>query len=370
MKFVRSLFLIPALALSTIAKADNPKSYKGADLYFKMQNYYSFEMDVVENTKDKLILKSSKVSKKHIFYLQPSKSTKESNPYSRFDISDTIPWTVDDTISLNLNLEGLTNYDSSFWFKNTSLDFSEKYVPYSKPISILDEVLNNKTSLNKDLVDLLFKRTVYMTSEYVLSKPFKDENVFSKVFDEKISVNNSFNKAERSQDLNINAKNLSFYIRGMSSEQLNATKVNAFYFGYSHLFADYMYRSLVKNIDTNYAYKVLDLTGVFPKRFRRYHKDIDWQIEMAPNWPAFKMIEDPKTKDDGLRCERASTTKFICRFDIEYSIEFVMPKSDEPTAYYPPFITNYLKKENYTAEMLDEGIKHINLDSLKHFKRK
>lgn len=373
MKFISSLFLIPVLSFTTILRAEGQSSFAGATILFKMQNHYRFEMDVLENTSDKLILKSSKVFKKHSYSFEPSDNTREDNPYIKFNYSHTTEESEDPSSSLDMSLKDFTTSNGTYWFPKSNLNFSEKYVPYSNPATIVNANLKKRGNVAQETRDLILKNVIHSSTEYVFSEAFNggyEEDVQSKFFDKKFVTRNHFNRSEMSQNLNIEAQNFSFYADEMSSNRLNARAVDSFNLGFSYSFAEKIYNSLIRYNNLNYAYLMLHLTSVLPIGLDRYD-DVNstWEQERASKWPPFKMVKD-SNNNTGLFCYRKSKRKFSCNFIIEFNIAFNMPNSDQIRKYlfYPGFVSRYLKKRFQTNNNFEQESKNIDLNSLEHFK--
>jgi hypothetical protein len=368
MKLLSLLLVGPCLFYSVFATAETQRNFSRGNILFEMKKHYRFEMKVDKNTKDSLNLYSTKVFKKAEYSYKPTRITDKASPYYNFRHTEPGEETEDDTVSLHLYLSDFYKYNDSHWFRKSLLQFREKFVPYSNAANMMNLALHRAKVTDKNTRDTLLKRTVWLTSEYALSKPYNDVDVESKVFNQVTRTSNHINEWERSQNLSIEAENFSFFARG-NAKSLNAKSLDSFYFGNTHhSLTRNMYNSLWKNDDVNYSYLMLMLTNVLPVKVSRYSEDLSMVQDIRRKWPAYDNIENPNTGDEDLKCVRNSKTSFTCYYSIVNNVLLTMPSSTElESNHYPAFIINALKKNKVSHEEFEEGVKGVDLNSLKHF---
>lgn len=377
------LLILPILLSITTTYAHAVKNeYFDTDfstefIEIKERVYYTFEMNAVEYKKDVLKLRTTKAFKKTWLQYKPfNDDIDPSSPYANLSGTIESPKQQDDSISLEIDLLDLTEFDPAeygrrgekhYWAGDTRFKFTEVTRPAIQiQHALKDAPLKDKYTIpgfpevyhNEDLL----KKHLFLSTAHTL-EPYnhKRNGVFS---EESYQTNKTASMRDLSFTTEVMTKGFNAYPRKTSRSRENFKYFKHFYLARTGSYlaealnetnhmARYMY----------YSYLIYEKLGIFPvtsksKTWIDHENSGSVYFDRHP----YRLIpNDPeKIYDDWgfVECKNIKRKKYQCYFVIEYNTRVYMPASDfSGTNPYPAHVIYHVLYQNRKYEN-DEKIRH------------
>jgi hypothetical protein len=336
-----SLLLLSAFVLSNTAFSAEVQEFKRGYVDFVEITNYTFEMKVTGQSKYSLNLASDKVMKQTTIKFSPTYDELDT-PYKNFKFEKALPAQLDDTVSLSIDLDDLTENRSSLWFNETNVKLKETYSPTSTVVGTINNLAKAHNINDKAAVERTIKEHLYLASKYTEQNPYSKRRVKSGKYDQ-INETSTTDNNDLSQDVNVQFQNATVYVDDMEKDETRTQYIDSFSLYNSNSFVTEFIKGSEKQKNIAYTYFLYNLTGVLPVAVKRnlYQLSSDYTVYNVKNNDGSK----------GLVCVKKSEKRYTCQLTYKLTSMVALPSSEEVSQnHYPLFVTNSLTRDGMTNE--------------------